>query len=363
MVNKISFTIDGQEIFATEGMSVLDAALENNIYIPNLCHHPDLKPVGVCRLCGIENEGRMQMACITPVANDLKILTNTPQVVESRKISLELLIANHNMECLSCARGNDCELLKISSFVGVDQLRINQMRKPLVLAPIDNSNPFFLFDPNKCVLCGICVRTCEEIQGRQAIDFINRGYGTTIGPFGGESFKDSICESCGECVVRCPVGALAVKNYREPSYEVESVCSYCGVGCGLILGVQGNEIVNVRGNRDAKTNNGELCVKGRFGYKFVDHPDRLTQPKVRQYLLENDGVRIDKADRGEWVDVDWETAIDVVSKKFSTIKKESGSDAIGVLASAKCTNEENYLFQKFARQIIGTHSVDHCARL
>ncbi len=317
MAKEISFTIDGIEIFASEGMSVLDAALENDVYIPNLCHHPDLKPVGVCRLCGVEIEGRMQMACITPVTQNIEVITNTPQIIESRKISLELLIANHNMDCLSCARGNNCELLNIASFVGVDQVRINQMRKPKELLPIDDSNPFFLFDPNKCVLCGICVRTCEEIQGRQAIDFINRGYGTTIGPFGGESFKDSICESCGECVVRCPVGALAVKNYREPAYEVESVCSYCGVGCGILLGVQGNEIVNVRGNRDSKTNHGELCVKGRFGYKFVDHPDRLTKPKVREYLLEKDGIRKDKSNRGEWVDVDWDTAINIVAKRFT----------------------------------------------
>lgn len=363
MKKEINFTIDGKKIKATEGMSVLDAALENDIYIPHLCHHPDLVPTGVCRLCGIESEGRMVMSCITPIAENAEFKTNTPQIINTRKISLELLIANHKMECLSCARGNDCELLNISAFVGVDQARIDQMRKPTQFIPIDDSNPFFLFDANKCVLCGICVRTCDEIQGRQAIDFINRGYGTTIGPFGGESFKDSICESCGECVVRCPVGALAIKNYREPAFEVPSVCSYCGVGCGILLGVQGNKIVNVRGNRESKTNDGQLCVKGRFGYKFIDHPDRLTKPKVRQYLLEGNGERKNKSDRGEWVDVNWETAIDIVSKKFSKFKNESGSNSIGVLASAKCTNEENYLFQKFARQIIGTHSIDHCARL
>jgi predicted molibdopterin-dependent oxidoreductase YjgC len=302
------------------------------------------------------------MSCLTPVADGLVVNTDTAQVTTQRTVALELLIANHHGECLSCAKNKTCELMNIAAFVGIDEDRLKRLRRPEALMPVDSSNPFFTFDPNKCVLCGICVRTCDEIQGRQAIDFIHRGYSTKIGTAGDLPFIESICESCGECVVRCPVGSLSFKDYKKPAYEVSTVCPYCGVGCGINLGIQGNQIVNVNGNRDAPVNEGRLCVKGRFGNTFVDHPDRLTKPMVREYLL-NRGKRQKNEDRGEWVEVEWDQALDIVAGKLADIKKESGSDSIGFLASAKCTNEENYLIQKFARQVIGTHSVDHCARL
>jgi len=361
MTKMVEFKIDDIEITAQEGMTILEAALENDIYIPHLCHHPDLKPVGACRLCGVEIEGRgLVMSCNTPATNDIKVKTNTKTVSETRRISLELLLNDHHEDCLACRKNDDCELLRISSFVGVDKERIARMRKPTELLPVDNSNPFFTFDPNKCVLCGICVRTCNEIQGRQAIDFVNRGYKTIIGSFAGEKFKDSSCESCGECVVRCPVGALSIKNYKKPSYEVQSVCSYCGVGCQISVGVQGQKIVNINGVYGNSPNNGQLCVKGRFGSNYVNHPDRVKKPLVRQYLL--DGIDKPK-DLGDWVEVEWDQAISITAKKLLNLKNEFGADSIGILASAKCTNEENYLFQKFSRQIIGTHNIDHCARL
>jgi formate dehydrogenase alpha subunit len=364
MSDKITYTLDGIKFSAEKGTSILDAATNNGIYIPHLCHHPDLVPSGVCRLCGVEVEGRgLVMSCITPVSEGMVIQTNTEKANSTRQVALELLLANHPEECITCKANNDCELLRIANFVGVDRDRLGQMRQPEFRMPVDSSNPFFSFDPNKCVLCGICVRTCNEIQGAQAIDFVNRGYLTTIGTFDNKSFLDSTCESCGECVVRCPVGSLSIKNYQRPAYEVEAICSYCGVGCGLLLGVQGEKIVNVNGNRDSEVNHGQLCVKGRFGYEFVNHEDRLTKPRVREYLLNGKGKRKKGAGRGDWVEVDWDTALDIVAKKFVEIKTESGSDAIGVLASAKCTNEDNYVFQKFARQVVGTHSVDHCARL
>ncbi len=364
MSKEIKFIINGIEIVATEGDNVLDAALQNDIYIPHICHHPDLVPTGVCRLCGIDIEGRgMVMSCLTPVSEGLVVRTDTPEVNATRQVAIELLIANHPNECLSCQARNNCELLNVAAYIGIDEVRMSQLRKPTEWLPIDDSNPFFTFDPNKCVLCGICVRTCNEIQGRQAIDFVHRGYTTTIGSFAGTNFLESTCESCGECVVRCPVGSLAIKNYRRPSYEVESICSYCGVGCGLLLGVQGDQLVHVNGNRNSPVNDGQLCVKGRFGYDYVNHEDRLTKPKVREYLLTGDGKRTDKYDRGAWQEVDWDTALDVVAKKFVEIRTETGGDAVGVFTSAKCTNEENYLMQKFTRQILGTHNIDHCARL
>ena len=363
MTKKIKFTLNGLDIKTEEGKTILEAALENDVYVPHLCHHPDLVPAGVCRLCGVEIEGRgLVMSCLTPATNDMDVSTETSRVAKQRTGALELLIANHHGDCLSCSKNETCELLKIAAFVGIDEDRLDKLRKPEVLMPIDSSNPFFAFDPNKCVLCGICVRTCDEIQGRQAIDFIHRGYETKIGTAGDLPFIESICESCGECVVRCPVGSLAFKDYKKPAYEISSVCSYCGVGCGINLGVQGDQIVSVSGNRNSPANDGALCVKGRFGSTFVNHPDRLTKPMVREYLL-NGGKRKKKSERGDWVEVDWDIALDLIAEKFKAIKDESGSNAIGVMSSAKCTNEENYLMQKFARQVIGTHNIDHCARL
>lgn len=363
-MTKVQITIDNLFYQVEEGQTILESALGAGIYVPHLCHHPDLKPVGVCRLCGVEVEGRgLVMSCNTPVSEGMVIHTNTPKVNNVRRIGLELLLVNHPDDCFTCSANNDCELLRIANHIGLDKSRMSIMRKPVEWKPIDSSNPFFNFDPNKCVLCGICVRTCEEIQGIRAINYVNRGYETQIGTFGNKLFIDSSCESCGECVERCPVGALARKNYRRPAYEIETICSYCGVGCGLLLGVQGDEIVNVRGNPNNPTNKGQLCVKGRFGYRYINHPDRIKKPMVRQYLL--DGKEKPKSNHklGEWVEVDWDTAFDIVAKKLVNIKTNFGADAIGVLASAKCTNEENYLFQKFARQVVGTHSVDHCARL
>lgn len=363
MPKRIKLTIDGQEIIARQGQNILDAALANGIYIPHLCHHLDLKPVGACRLCGIEIDGgRMTMSCLEPVRDGIDVVTNSPTIHQSRVVTMELLIADHHMDCLACAAANDCDLLTVSTYLGIQPERLERLRKIERDLPIDASNPFFLFDPNKCVLCGICVRTCDEIQGARAIDFVNRGYETVIGAFGNKPFVESVCESCGECVVRCPVGALSIKDYKIPAYEVDSVCTYCGVGCSIKLGVQGNKIVSVRGNREGETNHGQLCVKGRFGYEFVNHPDRLKKPMVREYLL-NGKKRKKGDDRGKWVETDWDTALNITADRFASIKKESGGEAIGVFSSAKCSNEENYLMAKITRQVLGTHSIDHCARL
>ncbi len=342
---EIKFMIDNIEVTAEEGSSLLHAALDNGIYIPHLCDHPDLKPVGACRLCGVEINGRISMSCLTPVTAGMEVQTDTPAINETRQVAVELLIANHHMECLSCGVGSQCELLRVADHVGVDRERLERLRRPMDLLPIDDSNPFFYFDPNKCILCGICVRTCEEIVGLGALDYVNRGYRSVIGTFGNEPFIDSICESCGECVVRCPVGALAPKKAQRPTREVQTTCDYCGVGCGIYLGVKGNKIISVRGDRERPTNQGSLCVKGRYGFNFINHPDRLTSPLIKK----NGGV----------VEASWEEALDLVANKFA----DSKGERFAALASAKCTNEENYLIQKFTRAVMKTNTVDHCARL
>jgi formate dehydrogenase major subunit len=345
-MDKILLTIDGLSIESEKGKSILEAALDNGIYIPHLCHHPDLEPVGVCRLCGVDLDGRgTVMSCNTPAQHGMVVQTETAEINHSRRLTMELLLANHIGDCLSCAKNNQCELQRTAVFIGVDEKRLEQLRRPTALTPIDASNPFFDFDANKCILCGICIRTCEDIQGANAIDFVNRGYETTVGTFGNKPWVESTCESCGECVVRCPVGSLIPKRSQVPAREVQSICVYCGVGCNIHLGVRGNEVVNVRADRDNQINKGSLCVKGRFGFEFINHKDRLTMPLIKR--------------NGTFEESSWDEALNLVAKKFSKTKGEEFAS----LASAKCTNEENYLIQKFTRAVMGTNNVDHCARL
>ncbi|MBN2475058.1 MAG: (2Fe-2S)-binding protein [Pirellulales bacterium] len=346
MADETSLTIDGLSITARPGTSILRAALKSGLYIPHLCDHPDLDPVGVCRLCLVEVEGRgLVLACRTPVEEGLVVRTESPEINNVRRVTTELLIVNHPEDCLACSQNDRCELQRVAAYVGVDRQRLARLRRDARPAPVDTSNPFFDYDPNRCVLCGICVRTCSDLQGVSAIDFAFRGFDTTIAPFGKMPLAQSRCESCGECVVRCPVGALAPKNAQQPSREVRTTCPYCGVGCGIYLGVRGERVVAVRGDPDRVTNRGSLCVKGRFGYGFINHDDRLTTPWVRR--------------NGRLVEAEWDEALSLVAERFAQSKGES----FAALASAKCTNEENYLIQKLTRAVMGTNSIDHCARL
>lgn len=349
-MDKVTLTIDGLTVTVDRGKTVLEAALENGIYVPHLCYYPDLSPVGVCRLCMVEIEGRRaSVACMTPVEPGMVVATDSPEISLIRKVAAELLIVNHDADCLTCPKDADCRLQEVARYVGVTEERLSRLRPGDMTGPKDTSNPFFLRDPNRCVYCGICVRTCEEINGVAAIDFAFRGYDTAISTFGNKPILESTCESCGECVVRCPTGALIPVKSQKPGREVKSICNYCGVGCSLYLGVRGNEIVNVDGDPNGPSNHGRLCVKGRYGWEFVNHPDRLTRPLIRK--------------DGELIESEWDEALDLVASRFSEIKATHGGNAMAVLASAKCSNEENYVFQKFTRAVLGTNSVDHCARL
>jgi len=345
-MDKVTLTIDGLEITVDKGITVLEAALENDIYIPHLCYHPDLKPIGVCRLCMVEIEGMgMVTSCMTPVENNLVVWTETPEISKVRRVAVELLLANHPPVCHDCSSDDQCELQRVIAYIGIEKEHLERLRRSEEILPIDTSNPFFDLDPNKCILCGICVRTCDEIQGVNAIDFLYRGYDTKIGVFGDYSIKESVCESCGECVARCPVGALMPKNYHRPSREVKTTCPFCGVGCSFYLGVRGNKIVSIRAGRENSVNKGSLCVKGRFGYEFVNHPDRLTKPLIKK--------------NGSFVESTWEEAFELIAEKFTRYRGEE----FATLSSAKCTNEENYVIQKFTRAVMGTNNIDHCARL
>jgi len=348
-MSDISFTIDGQLVTAPAGSTILGAARAADIYIPHLCDSPGLKPYGGCRLCIVSIDGArgMPAACSTVISAGMTVHNDVDDVNAIRRTLCELLIADHPLVCLNCTSNQNCELQTVAAFLGMQDGRLRRMiRKPIV----DESNPFFSRDLGKCILCGLCTRACHELRGVGAIEIAGRGYDSRVAAIGDAPIRESNCVSCGECVDRCPVGALYAKaETMPPAREVATTCVYCGVGCGLILGTRANRIVRVRGDEKSVVNRGSLCVKGRFGMDFVSADDRLTTPLIRR--------------NGKLEPATWDEALTLVADNFSTIKKQHGPDALAGLSSAKCTNEENYLFQKFMRAGLGTNNVDHCARL
>jgi len=341
-------TIDAVQIKVPAGTTVLEAARSAGIYIPTLCYDPDLEPYGACCLCVVEIEGMrgLPTSCTTPVTDGMVVHTETELVRLSRITTMELIMANHHGNCLTCAKNQQCELQKIAAYLGMGDEHFERLRKSQVTVEIDDTNPAFIRDMNKCILCAKCVRACHEITGVDAIDLAFRGNSATVSTFGDRPILDSRCESCGECVTRCPTGALVFRDTRQPTKEVESTCPYCAVGCQMYLGVRGNEIVSVRGNQEGPSNEGHLCVKGRFGVAdFVNHETRLRVPLIKR--------------NGKFEEATWEEALGLVAEKLKTYKSEE----IGVISSARSTNEANYIMQKFGRVALGTNSVDHCARL
>jgi len=363
-VDTIKLAINEREVAAKKGITVLEAALNAGIYIPTLCYDPDLKPYGGCRLCMVEIEGMrgLVISCTTPATDGMVVHTETERVNRSRRITMELIIANHHGDCLTCAKNQDCELLKVARYLGIEQEHIDRLRKSTQVLAMDNSHPAFIRDPNKCVLCGKCVRACHEIAVVGAIDLAFRGYSAKVATFGDKPIIESICKSCGECVARCPSGALMPKWEKPPAKEVKTICPYCGVGCSIYLGVRDNKIVSVRGDPGGATNNGSLCVKGRWGYDFINHPERLTTPLIRLPDVARQAGHNGKAQE-IFREASWDEALDLVAKKLLELKQNHGADSIAALSSAKCTNEDNYVMQKFVRAVIGTNNIDHCARL
>ena len=360
----ITLTINGKIVQAHQGATVLEAAQEAGIYIPTLCYDPDLKPYGACRLCLVEVEGMrgVTTSCTTPATEGMVVHTDTPKTKKTQQITMELIIANHHGNCLTCLKNQDCALQKVAKYLGIDLDRYERMRKPTNLLPIDTKHPAFDRDPNKCILCGKCVRACNEIAGVGAIDLAFRGNDTKVSTFYDKPLLESVCESCGECLSRCPTGALVAKEAQQATREIKTICPYCGVGCSIYLGARGNKIVNVQGDTASPVNKGGLCVKGRFGQDFTNHPDRLTTPLIRKEGIKRI-VDPDTDFREVFREASWDEALSLVAERFSQIKQESGPDSFGILSSAKFTNEENYVAQKFARSVIGTNNVDHCARL
>lgn len=350
----INIMIDNIKVRAEEGTTILDAAKEVGIKIPTLCVMPELGfAPGSCRICVVEVVGvpALVASCAYPVREGLEIYTNNKRVVRARKMTLEFLLANHPLDCMTCEKSGSCILEDIAYDFGIKKSRFEQNKKQI---PLDETNPFIIRDLNKCVLCGRCVEICNEVQQSNIIDFGYRGTKTEIVVEGRTDLRNSNCVFCGQCVAVCPVGALIDKNAQGKGRtweftKVKTVCNYCGCGCNFDFNIKEGQVVKVTSNSESVVNGINLCAKGRFGYDYIHHEDRLTYPLIRK------NGKLEKAS--------WEEALQLISDKFNQFKKESGSDSLGVLSSAKCTNEENFLLMKFARAVLGTNNVDHCARL
>jgi len=344
----ITVTIDGKKIEVRKGTTVLEAARKAGIYIPTLCDDEDLKPYGACCMCVVEIEGMrgLPTSCTTPATDGMVVHTDSTLANQSRLMTMKLILANHPAECLTCSKNQNCDLQKLARYLGVEQADFEKMRKRTKVAPIDDSSPAYTRDMNKCILCGKCWRSCHEITGTDAIDIAYRGDNATVVGIGDLPILLSRCEECGECVSRCPTGALTFNNCRQITREVKTTCPYCAVGCQTYLGMRGNELVSVRGDKEGPTNAGSLCVKGRFGIvDFVNSKDRLKKPLIKR--------------NGKFEEATWDEALTLVASKLKDYKPYE----VGIISSARSTNEANYLMQKFGRAVIGTNNVDHCARL
>jgi predicted molibdopterin-dependent oxidoreductase YjgC len=370
--------IDGKEYEFSPGETILEVAEKNGIYIPTLCYLKGASPTGSCRICVVEVEGARNLvaSCAAPAGPNMVVRTDTPRVLKARRLNIELLLASGQHNCLAqdmdvdswtdfqlkamevdehadlCPAYGSCKLQDLAV-----QYRVKTNRFPPsdTRYPIENVNPFIVRDFSRCILCGRCVQACNEVQVNNAISLGYRGAESKVVARGDLALKDSDCVFCGECVQACPVGALIPSSEFESgrlpleTKKVRTTCSYCGVGCQLYLHVRENKVVKVTGVEDAGPNFGSLCVKGRFGYDFINDPERLKVPLIRE--------------NGNFREASWDEALQMVADRLKVIKEESGPDSIGVLCSARITNEENYVAQKFTRAAIGTNNIDHCARL
>jgi formate dehydrogenase alpha subunit len=352
----LSLTVNDRSIEAEEGETILQAARRAGIGIPTLCAVEGLLPTGACRICVVEVEGSPGLipSCSYPVAQGMRVRTHSERAVEARKTIVELLLADHPDDCLYCARNKSCQLQDLAESLGI---RKRRYRGTSSAVRLDVSSPGIIRDPEKCVLCGRCVSVCNEVAVNDVLDFGGRGAKARIVCDADRPMGLSTCVQCGLCVEACPTGALVFREQRDcvPDGRIETTrvtCPYCGVGCQIDMHHKDGRWIWSTAAADPEgklPNRGMLCVKGRFGLDFLNHEGRLTSPLVRK--------------DGQLVPVSWDEALDFTAHRLAAVKAAHGADAIGFLASAKVTNEENYAIMRLARGVVGTNNIDHCARL
>jgi len=351
----VTLNIDGVEVTVPEGTSIMHAAQLSGVTVPKLCATDSLEPFGSCRLCLVEIEGRrgMPASCTTPVAEGIKVKTQTKALADTRRGVMELYISDHPLDCLTCSANGDCELQDMAGAVGLREVRYGYEGENHLKAEKDESNPYFTFDPSKCIVCSRCVRACEETQGTFALTIQGRGFESKVSA-GNKDFMDSECVSCGACVQACPTATLMEKTVIEagtPEHKVTTTCAYCGVGCSFDAEMKGDEVVRMTPNKDGGANHGHSCVKGRFAWGYATHQDRITTPMIRKSIHD------------EWQQVGWDEAIQYAASEIKRIQTKYGKDAVGGITSSRCTNEEVYVTQKLIRAVFGNNNVDTCARV
>jgi formate dehydrogenase major subunit len=352
----VTLEIDGVSVTVPAGTSVMRAAALAEIPVPKLCATDSLEPFGSCRLCLVEIEGRRgtPASCTTPVEPGMKVHTQTDKLAKLRKGVMELYISDHPLDCLTCSANGDCELQDMAGAVGLRDVRYGYEGENHIHQAKDESNPYFTFDPSKCIVCSRCVRACEEQQGTFALTIGSRGFASHVSAGVEENFLDSECVSCGACVNACPTATLNEKTIidaGQPNREVLTTCAYCGVGCSFKAELQGDKVVRMTPYKDGQANHGHSCVKGRFAWGYTTHKDRITKPMIRAKITD------------PWREVSWEEAINHAASEFKRIQAKYGRGSVGGIISSRCTNEETYLVQKLIRAGFGNNNTDTCARV
>ena len=352
----VTLTIDGAPVSVPEGTSLMRAAAELGTAIPKLCATDSLEAFGSCRLCLVEVEGRKgyPASCTTPAENGMKVRTQSPRLADLRRGVMELYISDHPLDCLTCSANGDCELQDMAGAVGLREVRYGFDGKNHLSSEKDTSNPYFTFDPSKCIVCSRCVRACEEVQGTFALTIDGRGFDSVVSAGQSGPFMESECVSCGACVQACPTATLmdnSVIEHGTPDRSVITTCAYCGVGCSFEAEVKGSQVVRMTPHKDGHANHGHSCVKGRFAWGYATHKDRITKPMIRKKITD------------PWTEVTWDEAINYAASEFKRIQKEYGRGAVGAISSSRCTNEETYLMQKVVRAAFRNNNIDTCARV
>src|SRR5499433_1057230 len=352
----VTLEIDGQPVTVPVGTSIMRAAAEIGTKVPKLCATDSLEAFGSCRLCLVEIEGRRgtPASCTTPVEPGMKVRTQTAKLGKLRRNVMELYISDHPLDCLTCSANGDCELQDMAGAVGLREVRYGYDGGKHPNLGKDESNPYFTYDPSKCIVCSRCVRACEEVQGTFALTIAGRGFDSRVSPGMEESFFGSECVSCGACVQACPTATLNEKSMVEigtPEHSVVTTCAYCGVGCSFKAEMRGDEVVRMVPYKDGKANRGHSCVKGRFAWGYTTHRERILKPMIRERISD------------PWREVSWEEAIGRTASEFKRIQNTHGRGSIGGITSSRCTDEETFLVQKLVRGGFGNNNVDTCARV